>query len=227
MKQALIFVAVYISLPFFVYSQTVTDESIQSVSDYLKSDKIFIHVAETDGEILTIEGVEKGGEIKKYKLRMDSYKSFTYSAWSKPRVSALSVPYKIRPNSGSFTGFAQSGLKNAGINIELPGWFRQKLHPFGRKKQDAITGGILLAPAVIEIATENSISGSTAKSNQLFMSVGFTVSYSVNDFVFSIVPIGFDFAMNERGKDFAFNKKRWWGFGIGVPLTRLYPILKK
>lgn len=59
------------------------------------------------------------------------------------------------------------------------------------------------------------------------MSTGLTLNYSYNKLTFTLVPIGFDFATNTAGKQWNYNGKYWWGFGIGVDLKILESIFNK
>lgn len=65
--------------------------------------------------------------------------------------------------------------------------------------------------SIIHYATTKNI-----KSKQMFISTGLTINYSYNNIKVSFIPIGFDFGTTSLGKKWVYNKRRWWGFGIGL-----------
>lgn len=89
--------------------------------------------------------------------------------------------------------------------------------------------GVFVAPGVEELdstMTSGFLKGAT-KSKQLFISTGLTFTAAFNNLTFVFVPVGWDFSTSETGSNWVYNKRRWWGFGIGVDPKILAAIFNK
>lgn len=140
--------------------------------------------------------------------------------------SLITIPIKIRPKTENIPSNVDSGLDNVGVNFELISRQWDKYFVTGRNSTHRISGGLMLAPLVQELTKDNTKS-KTGNSKQFFISTGLTFNYSYNKILFTIVPIGFDFASNQTGKDWVNNGNYWWGFGIGADLKILESMFDK
>ena len=89
--------------------------------------------------------------------------------------------------------------------------------------------GIWAAPMVEKLnseTTKNYLKDENEVS-QFFISTGLTINYTYNNISFSFVPIGFDYATSTIGKEWIYNQKRWWGFGIGLEPKFLQSLMNK
>ena len=180
-------------------------------------------------DTLTLYGYTTGDNttLHKRKVKLDKGQVLAVSNWSyfwnpwhwKPiPVSITTVPFKIRPEIDEFATKASSGLTNVGLNFDFFRWKTDRYFADASKSSHKFYAGIWIAPNVEEldsIQTRGFLTKDT-KSKQLFISTSLTVNYSYNNITFSFVPIGFDFATNSIGKEWVYDKKRWWGFGIGI-----------
>ncbi|QQQ30228.1 hypothetical protein [Chryseobacterium indoltheticum] len=178
-------------------------------------------------DTITVKGFRENGNFDKFIKKMTlgyvySNKTVVYY----PKFSLLTLPFKIRPKTNDYSSSAYSGLDNIGLNIDFSSLQWDKYFSTGRSSSSRVSAGILLAPAVEEMTIENTKNNS-ANKKQLFISTGITLNYSYNKLTFTIVPVGFDFATNTAGKEWVYNKRYWWGFGIGLDLKILENLIDK
>jgi len=173
------------------------------------------------------------------KLKVPKSKTFHYSRWGdiantnkrywRNAFSLITVPVKVRRQSGNVPRRTTSGLSNLGVNWDLGfkkwSWF----YISGKKNSIRISGGFLLAPSVekVKVSERRNALEDATDLNQLFLSFGTTLSLVINDITFVFVPVGFDFATDSTGKSWVFNQKRWWGFGIGIETKSLGAVFSK
>ena len=142
------------------------------------------------------------------------------------KLSLITIPIKIRPKTAISPANVDSGLDNLGINYEIA--YRQwdKYFATGRNSTHRIGGGIIIAPLIQELTKDNTKSN-MGSNKQFFLSAGLGLNYSYNKILFTIVPVGFDFALNQAGRDWINNGKYWWGFGIGADLKIIEKVIDK
>lgn len=138
--------------------------------------------------------------------------------WNPMPITITTVPFKMRPEINEFSTKASSGLTNVGLNFDLLKWKIDRYFPDANKSTHKFYAGIWIAPSVEEldsVQTRGFLS-KDIKSKQLFVSTALTLNYSYNNLTFTFVPIGFDLATSSIGKEWIYDNRRWWGFGVGI-----------
>jgi hypothetical protein len=208
-------VSLLLILANFVFGQDTI-----SLKDFLAKE-IYIESIKSEFNILTINGSKNGSIVKEY---VSLKKNEVLGVWQtsfKPTLSIITIPFKVRPKQDTLSQNILTGLSNAGFNISF---YNKKLDRYfvsGEKITHNFGAGLLISPTAIELSPENTNKIVITKSNQLFISTSLSLTYSFNDITLSLIPIGFDFATTKDGKNYIYNKKMWWGFGIGIE-TKLF-----
>lgn len=183
-------------------------------------------------ELQTLKVKVPRGQIFHYRERhwiFSKYKINRNRYW-REAFSLVTVPVKIRPSHGNIGRLTTSGISNLGVYWS---WADRKWNRFyvsGKKFSAKLSFGGYLAPSVENVKGNQRRSTFEIipdDSNELFVSTGLAVSLAINDINFIFIPMGFDFATSSVGKDWAFNRKRWWGFGIGIETKALGAIFSK
>lgn len=161
----------------------------------------------------------------------------TWKHWKPWPVSIITVPFKIRPgitsNGNYFKSNASAGISNVGFNLDLVKYQKDRYFATGKKSSHKFSLGFLVTPGVEDldsVYTNGALGkapGKLEKSKQLFISAGFTISYSYNDISFVIVPYARDFGTSTTGKQWIYHDERWWGFGIAISPKIFSTILNK
>lgn len=199
-----------------LFSTALVAQNPISMDDFIDKN-IHIVTAKSELDTLKISGYDENDQMKHFKVLMKKNEVlgvWTYS-W-KPTLSILTVPFKVRPAKDTLKQNVTTGLKNAGLNF---GIFNVKLDRYfidEKKSTHKFSAGILIAPSAEELKPSNTENTSTYETKQLFISTAVSLNYTYNDITFSILPLGWDFATTSEGKEYIYNKKRWWGFGIGL-----------
>lgn len=184
--------------------------------------------AKIEGDTLYVKGFEKSsGKFTKKKRNVGISDVYTNKIikWF-PTVSLLTVPFKIRPKIEEQSANAFSDLKNVGVNIDFGSKQWDRYFTTGKISTHRASFGILIAPLTEEL-TEKNTKNKISASKQLFASCGLSLNYSYNKLTFTAIPLGFDFATNSEGKQWVYNRKYWWGFGVGVDLKILEGVFNK
>lgn len=183
---------------------------------------------EAKKDTMYVSGFEKeSGVYTEAEWPMEHYNVYTNRTTKFfPTVSLVTVPFKIRPKSGDLSSSAYSDLKNIGVNVDFYSVKWDRYFATGKTSTHRASGGLLVAPLVEELTEDNTIDG-IANDKQLFWSLGFALNYSYNKLTFTFIPIGFDIAHHSSGKQWVYNRKYWWGFGIGVDLKILEGLYKE
>ncbi|EFK60137.1 hypothetical protein ACR776_04240 [Sphingobacterium spiritivorum] len=218
------------------------DDQILTLDDYfIEKNKLgyVTKVKAGDNNILTIEGYKevslnngkKEDIFMKRNVELKEGKAYGFFEWNhifkryfwRPvPLSLTTIPFKVRPRIVSrgveFTTSANSGISNIGFNLDLIQYQQDRYFTSGRRSLHKFSLGLYAGPAVEELnfLTTNGAIAKDLTSKQLFVSTGITLSYSYNDISFTFVPLGWDFATSSIGKQWVYNKARWWGFGIGI-----------
>lgn len=228
------------------------NDVIYSLTDYCTPSVKLGHVSKVESidNILIVSGYVTGGYTKRKVLLeqgevlaiKETDKIFSSGYINSVPFSLVSVPFKIRPktkvtlnNTGTpidteFRSMAMSGINNLGINIDLIKRTTDRYFSNGKKATHKKGIGLIITPGVEEFSAsvikDNSLVGDE-KSKQFYVSVGISALYAYNGITFFVVPAGIDWAPSQLGKQWIYNKKYWWGFGIGVSPTILAQVFNK
>ena len=176
------------------------------------------------------EYVSYNVKVNEYDVIHESYGGFSWI----PKVSVLSIPIKFRPaikytSKGSQEEIErpqEGGIDIKNVNVGL-NFFNKRIDryfSYGTSTSHKISGGILFGLTGIGLTKDNvniDPNNDFKDVTQLFVSTGLNLSYSYNTINFSIIPIAWDFGLSEPGRSYVYHKKIWFGFGIGIGLSRL------
>src|SRR5436190_5798458 len=230
----------------------LADDIIYSRSQYIMSyDQLdYVVKVESADNILTISGYKNHGYTKRKVLLEQNQvlgiteKNYVFGKGylNSAPFSLVTVPFKIRPNVNVtlhktntpkdtiFTATAMSGITSLGINIDIVKKTTDRYFASGKKATHKIGIGIFLAPGVEELNSsvimDTSLVGDK-KSKQFYISGGISIFYSYNGITFFVVPAALDWAPSSLGKQWIYNKKFWWGFGIGLSPTIFNQVFNK
>ncbi|MBL7789383.1 MAG: hypothetical protein JNL75_06060 [Chitinophagales bacterium] len=171
----------------------------------------------------------------------ERFKLWRWNSYLKSNPLALiTIPFKIRPEisegGSKFYATANSGITNLGLNCEITKFQLDKYNASGKKTTIKAALGIWAAPSVEELDSLSTSgaggklgkgAGKIEKSKQFFVSTGLTLTFSYNDISFVIVPAGWDIGTTSIGNNWVYDKKWWWGFGIGISPKIFSTILNK
>jgi len=210
------------------------------------------HVSKVESadNILTVSGYKNRGFTKrkvlleKNQVLAISEPNYIFVAGylNSAPFSLVAVPFKIRPRvkvtlnktgtsvDTAFGAETMSGISNLGINIDLIKRTTDRYFASGKKATHKRGLGLIITPGVEELSAsvikDTSLMGDK-KSKQLYISVGISAFYSYNGITFFVVPAAIDWAPSNLGKQWIYNKRFWWGFGIGVSPTIFTQIFNK
>lgn len=164
--------------------------------------------------------------VKLYRIENDV---FIINDWKSPckffsSISLTTIPFKIRPGNDELKRITTSGLKNFALNFDFFSYNRQYYYNSGKKLRLRIALGTFISPGIEEFdETQNRDELITETQKELFISGGLSINIGVNDIGFSFIPFGWDQATTGQGKNWNYNGRRWWGFGIGISPKFLNP----
>ncbi len=216
-----------------------------TLGDYINNPDLIldgVSKVESVNNVLTVSGSINGRVAKRsISLSPGEVLAVSEGSWlglrrhySPVPISLMTVPFKVRskvkaPSGTELPRTASAGLTNIGFNFELADWQMDRYFSNGKKSTHRFSLGVWAAPTVEDLdtsITDGYLVGQ-AKSKQLFVSTGITLSYAYNDIAFVIVPAGWDVATSTLGKKSVYNKEWWWGFGIAVSPKLFATILNK
>ncbi|MGM0943970.1 MAG: hypothetical protein ACQEW9_02240 [Bacteroidota bacterium] len=169
-------------------------------------------------------------KVKEKDVIFEPYGGFSWI----PKVSILSVPVKIRPSLKYTPKGSQEevkrpheggiDLKNVNVGLNFYNKTIDRYFSYGTSTSHKWSGGILLGLSAIGLTEDNVNIKANSDFNevtQLFVSTGLNVSYSYNTINFSLVPVAWDWAVSQTGRNYVYHKKVWFGFGVGIGLSRM------
>lgn len=137
-----------------------------------------------------------------------------------PVISILNVPFKVRPKLKDLKPNVNTSIKNIGVMAgPYIKWDRYPAN--GKQSTHKVSAGIMLAPSGEEFNKANTRNKIDPASTQLVLSTGLIAAYSYNNITFAVIPYGRDYGLTKDAKHWRYNKKFWWGLGIGVD-TKLF-----
>jgi hypothetical protein len=198
-----------------VFSQTI------DLPTFLGQNITVVSVTSTGG-ILNIGGYDPNDQYvtRQVLLGPTQVLAISKDSW-RPYISLITIPFKVRHSIDTFEQSVQTGLSNAGIAINIYNYKLSRYFNSGKQSVHQFGIGLLFAPTAEELTPENTKNFVNEKSKQLFLSAALSLTYTYNEVTFAIVPFGVDFATTTDGKHYIYNKKRWWGLGIGIT-TKLF-----
>lgn len=144
-----------------------------------------------------------------------------YKTFYTPKISVITVPFKVRRKQDDKPQFVSAGNKNAGLNLGFINYKQERYFSNGTMSTHKVSFGAIVAPSAEELSIDNTDGLLTTKSTQLFISTGLSVTYTYNSISFVLIPIGFDFSTTSDGSAWIYDHKWWWGLGIGID-TKLF-----
>jgi hypothetical protein len=184
--------------------------------------KIHIISLNSNLDILKITGYDSTNQLVTNNVKLERNKGL--GVWTPsfmPTLSIVTVPFKVRPRIDNMAQNVVTGLKNAGMNIGLFNYKLDRYFVNEKYSSHNFSAGILIAPSAEELSPENTNNSVLQESTQLFISTGISLTYTYNDISITAIPAGLDFATTPDGGKFVYNKKYWWGFGLGISLKLL------
>lgn len=213
---------------------------VYTLSDYKSNQSLFLeHVikVESSDNLLTLTGYKNKGDLYSIKRKITlkiregySLKESESPGWLTfaPKVSLITVPFKMRSAREGRTRVASSGVTNLGPNFDFFGYRSDRYLWNGKRQSKRIAVGVWVAPAVEDLDSINTRNKTKDfKSKQFVISTAFNITFAFNNLTFIVVPYGKDYATTSLGKDWIYNKKSWWGFGIGLDPKWLIAVLGK
>jgi hypothetical protein len=145
----------------------------------------------------------------------DAYIIRTRFWWS---FSIFTVPIKIRPAIQNIRQVAKADVKNAGLFIGVYNKTRKKYFKDGTTSDFKLSYGGILAPNVetFNAANTNSYYVTGSEKTQMTLSAGISVAGTYKSLTFSIIPLATDFGLTKQSDHWVYNRKIWYGFGIGL-----------
>ncbi len=230
------------------------NDKVYSMDEYFDKKKKVkldsVAKVESTNNILTVSGyVGEGFTKRQVLLERGEVYALKETHWfmgpgylNSGPFSLVAIPFKIRPRvkatltksstpkDTAFTATAMSGITNLGVNVDV---FRKSWDRYfssGKKATHRIGFGLIVTPGVEELSApvikDTSLLGDK-KSKQFYVSIGTSAFYSYNGITFFIVPAAIDWAPSSIGKQWIYNGKFWWGFGIGVNPTSIGQLFNK
>jgi hypothetical protein len=161
-------------------------------------------------------------------LEPGGYVGLTKKSWfptSLRSFSIMTVPFKIRSRNDNGVVTAKADIKNVGLYLPVYLWDYKRYWIDNTTSSHKISYGIVLAPMAEELNDANTadyFKNSGKKDyTAVMLSTSVALTYTYKTITFAVIPIGFDFGLDQAGKNWVNNGKYWFGFGIGVD-TKLF-----
>ncbi len=135
-------------------------------------------------------------------------------------ASILNIPFKVRPKMDTLASIATADLKNIGLFLGVSRTSKRYFYNGISKTHTFIAGGFV-APTLISLSKSNTDGELQADLSQLGLSIGLGINYTYKSISFILIPMGFDIGLGQETKNWIYNKKYWFGFGIGFDTTLL------
>ena len=130
--------------------------------------------------------------------------------------SAMTIPFKVRPEIQNLKTVAKGDLKNFGLHVGIFNHIWKVYLQDGTINEYKFSVGALFAPAAEEFNTLNTGGVLTTATTQAVLSTGLTVVMSYRGINFAFIPAGVDFGLTDDSKSWKYNGKYWYGIGIGI-----------
>lgn len=131
-------------------------------------------------------------------------------------LSVLAIPFKIRPMIDGRPAEAKSNA-NLGLSVPLIGLLWNRLFADGGKSAHLFSLNAFAAPALEKIDSTNTNGRILIPRDNIVLSTGLSLTYTYNNEIsFSIIPLATDIGFTSATDQWVYDRKYWWGFGIGV-----------
>lgn len=196
--------------------ETILNDDSKLVSDFdIKSVNIVkIDVSENKYKVFYAKK-GKNQQIETILIPMIYGKNLTAYQHGISSISLFTTPFKIRPKQGNTPQEVKSDLKNIGLYSSFFYLKKKTILNDGSIREHKGSFGLFIAPTSEEFNLQNT-NNKVEKSNQLIISTGLAISYTYKNIVLNYIPFGIDYGTTSDKNDWIYNKKRWWGFGIGL-----------
>jgi hypothetical protein len=134
--------------------------------------------------------------------------------------SVMTVPFKIRQRNDNGSVTAKADIKNVGLYLPFYLWDYKRYWIDNTVSSHKVSFGLVLAPMAEDLNDENT--NDYFKTNDkktytaVMLSTGLAVTYTYKTITLGVIPVGFDFGLDNAGKNWVNSGKYWFGFGIGI-----------
>ncbi len=168
-------------------------------------------------------------KIKFYEAELEkdefvNVSKFRYGLKALSSISLMTVPFKIRSKNENGFVTAKADVKNIGLYFPVSLWDSKRYWLDNSTRTHKFSLGFLIAPMAQELSDENTkdfFENPETSYNALMLSTSVAITYTYQSLTFAIIPLGFDFGLDEAGKEWENHANYWTGFGIGID-TKLF-----
>lgn len=153
-----------------------------------------------------------------------SIKNDKYFFHSLGSISIMTVPFKVRSKNRQGYITARADIKNIGLYLPLALWDRERYWLDNSTSSHKFSVGLLLAPMAQELSdsnTDDHFQNSDISYSAFMLSTSLAITYTYKKITFAIIPIGYDYGLDQAGKSWDNHGNYWAGFGVGVD-TKLF-----
>lgn len=133
-------------------------------------------------------------------------------------LSVITVPIKVRPSVHNKKQVATADIKNVGVFYGLYNYHWKKYYKDSATSDTKLSVGFILSPAVEKFDSLNT-NGYLTKGlerSQLVISTAVGITGSYKGVTVAVIPAGWDIGTSSIRKEWIYNRRYWWGFGIGL-----------
>lgn len=231
MKTPIILILIF----FFQICHSQTKKEIYVDKTTFESSEIEILSTETtessDGiAVLKMKFIDYAdNKIKFYKAELDEKgyvgrTKFKYLKGAIGSISIMTVPFKIRSKNEKGFVTAKADVKNVGLYFPLTLWDNKRYWLNNSTTNHKFSIGFLIAPMAQELNNKNTadfFQNPETSYNAFMLSTSIPLTYIYNSLTFAFIPVGFDFGLDQAGKQWDNHGNYWTGFGIGID-TKLF-----
>lgn len=168
-------------------------------------------------------------KIKFYEAGLDktgfiSINSYKYLIGAIPGISVITVPFKIREKNRQGYVTAKADVKNVGLYFPLIIMDKKRYWVDNSTSSHKFSIGFTFAPMTEELNdnnTNNYFNDSQKSYSSFMLSAGLSLTYTYKNITFAAIPLGYDFGLDNAGRNWDNHRMYWAGFGIGID-TKLF-----
>lgn len=148
-----------------------------------------------------------------------SYLHPTKRIWSSTAtigsLNIATIPFKIFPKT-KYPSSVSGDIDNVGLYGGLRFYDFSILKANGKEIKSNVGAGIYLAPSVVKLDKDNSSIIDDTEVSKMYLTTAFAFHIKYQSFTIMIVPAGMDIPFSESSKQWDYDGKYWWGFGLGI-----------